>query len=236
MSSRRVVLTTSVGDPAAEYLDALREAGLEPERVDARVVDLPLADVAGVVLAGGVDVDPATYGAPGSAFVGPTELERDLFEALLLRTARDEGIPTLCICRGLQLANAAFGGTLIDDVPHALGAKSTVPHRLEGANGKVERGPLDAHVVRIDPDTLLERIVGTRALVTGSRHHQAIDRCAPDLQVVAKTDDGIVEALEARFPSPFWLAVQWHPESTRTLDTGASRKLFAAFAEAVRAR
>jgi putative glutamine amidotransferase len=236
VSSRRVVLTTSVGDPAAEYLDALREAGLEPERVDARVVDLPLADVAGVVLAGGVDVDPATYGAPGSAFVGPTELERDLFEALLLRTARDEGIPTLCICRGLQLANAAFGGTLIDDVPHALGAKSTVPHRLEGANGKVERGPLDAHVVRIDPDTLLERIVGTRALVTGSRHHQAIDRCAPDLQVVAKTDDGIVEALEARFPSPFWLAVQWHPESTRTLDTGASRKLFAAFAEAVRAR
>jgi gamma-glutamyl-gamma-aminobutyrate hydrolase PuuD len=236
VSPRRVVLTTSVGDPAAEYLDALREAGLEPERIDARVVDLPLADVAGVVLAGGEDVDPATYGAPSTPFVGPTEPERDLFEALVLKTARDEGIPTLCICRGLQLANAAFGGTLIDDVPRALGAKATVPHRLKGGDGKVERGLLDAHLVRIVPDTLLERIVGARTLVTGARHHQAVDRCAPDLQVVAKTDDGIVEALEARFPSPFWLAVQWHPESTRTLDNGASRKLFAAFAEVVRAR
>jgi gamma-glutamyl-gamma-aminobutyrate hydrolase PuuD len=235
VSTRRVVLATSVGDPAAEYLDALREAGLEPERIDASVVDLPLADVGGIVLAGGADVDPASYGAPHSPRIGRTERDRDAFESSLLETARDEGLPTFCICRGLQIANVAFGGTLLDDIPHALGPAATVPHELKRDDGKTERGLLDEHVVRVDADTLLERIVGMRSLLTGSRHHQAVDRVAADLVITGHTDDGIVEALEARFSSPFWLAVQWHPESTRTLDTGASRKLFAAFADAVRA-
>jgi putative glutamine amidotransferase len=78
--------------------------------------------------------------------------------------------------------------------------------------------------------------VGRTELVTGARHHQSVDRCADDLRVVARTGDGIVEAAEARFASPFWLAVQWHPESTRALDDGASRAVFEGFVAAAETR
>jgi putative glutamine amidotransferase len=104
-------------------------------------------------------------------------------------------------------------------------------HRRE-ANGKAERGLLDGHDVAIEPNSLLARVVGRPAIVTGSRHHQSLDRIAPDLRVVARTPDGIVEAAEARFPSPFWLGVQWHPESTTRDDGGISATIFAAFVAA----
>ena len=122
-------------------------------------------------------------------------------------------------------------GSLIGDIPTALGTRNTIPHERP-VNGRNERGLLEEHVVRIEADSSLARIVGSDELVTGARHHQAVERCATDLRIVARTDDGIVEALEARFASPFWLAVQWHPESTRALDGGQSRALFRALVEA----
>ncbi|HEX3551218.1 MAG TPA: gamma-glutamyl-gamma-aminobutyrate hydrolase family protein [Candidatus Elarobacter sp.] len=232
----RVVVTASRQQNLDEYADALREAGLEPVRAvagdPARVL---LEAAAGVCLTGGVDVDPAAYGAAGSAFVGDVDPPRDVFEKDVLLAARELGLPTLAICRGMQMANVAFGGTLIDDIPHALRERATVRHQVRLDDGRTERGLIAEHVVEIAAGSALAGIAGAAELVTGARHHQAVDRVADELRVVARTRDGIAEALEARFPSPFWLAVQWHPESTRALDGGASRAIFAAFAAAARA-
>lgn len=228
----RIIVTASAHNAAEEYLDALRESGAEPIRVDAADAagDL-LALIQGLLVTGGVDVDPARYGASPSPAVTEIDRERDALEIGLLHAARRGGLPTFCICRGLQVANVAFGGSLIVDIPSALGQRA-LTHQLRTAEGKTERGLIDGHVVRIEPHSALARIVATTALLTGSRHHQAADRIAADLRVVARTDDDVVEALEARFPSPFWLAVQWHPESTGALDDGASRALFEAFSAA----
>jgi putative glutamine amidotransferase len=229
----RIIVTTSRGAGAEEYLDAVRDAGAEPERLDPRADGMVALDGAhGLLVTGGADVDPALYGAAASPLVTHTERERDLFEIVLLREARERGVPTLCLCRGLQVANVAFGGTLIADIPSALDATSMIRHAVRGADGKTERGLIDAHLVRIEPRSMLERIVGTNELLTGSRHHQSADRCPDALRIVARTDDGIIEGLEARFASPFWLAVQWHPESTRALDDGASDAIFRAFVDA----
>ena len=227
-----MLVTASFDDPVAEYLDALHEARAEPVRLDASATLAAALDGAhGLVVTGGVDVDPRAYGAAPSPLVRSVEPERDAMEIALLRAFRSRALPTLCICRGIQIANVAFGGTLIADIPQALGDAATIPHRIvrDGATSS-ERGLIETHIVRIEPDSLLARIVGTTGLTTGARHHQAVDRCAGELRVVGRTDDGIVEALEARFASPFWLAVQWHPESTRALDDGASRAIFASFA------
>jgi putative glutamine amidotransferase len=229
------LVTASRGQNADEYLDALREAGLEPVvAVAGDPARVALEAASGVCLTGGVDVDPASYGGPASPYVGATEPERDVFEIDVVRAARELGRPTLAICRGMQLANVAFGGTLIDDIPHALGERASVRHRASSADGRSERGLIEEHVVRAAAHSALAAIAGTAEFVTGARHHQAVDRVAPDLHVVARTTDGIAEALEARFESPFWLAVQWHPESTRDADGGVSRAIFAAFARAAR--
>jgi putative glutamine amidotransferase len=229
----RILVTTSRGTGAEEYLDALREAGAEPVRIDTLDASVAtLDDAHGLLLTGGADVDPAWYGAAASPLVGEIDRDRDGLEIALLREARERETPTFCICRGLQVANVAFGGTLIADIPSALDATSMIRHAVRGADGKTERGLIDAHLVRIEPRSMLERIVGTNELLTGSRHHQSADRCPDALRIVARTDDGIIEGLEARFASPFWLAVQWHPESTRALDDGASDAIFRAFVDA----
>jgi putative glutamine amidotransferase len=231
----RVLVTASLDDPVAEYLEALREAGAEPLRVDALVDPGSVLDgAAALLVTGGVDVAPARYGAPPSPHISHVQPERDAFELVLLRAARERDLPAFCICRGLQIANVAFGGTLIPDIPAALGKAATIAHAVKRADGRSERGLIEGHLVRIEPDSLLASIVGTTELHTGSRHHQSVDGCSGDLRVVARTADAIVEALEARFASPFWLAVQWHPESTRELDGGASRALFHRFVEAAR--
>jgi len=229
-----VLLTASVDGDVSEYEDAVRESGADPLRADAGDPDVRVLDrVQGLILTGGDDVDPAAYGGPPDE-TEPSDSERDAFEFALVRAARELAMPTFAICRGAQAANVAFGGTLVADIPEALGDRNDILHR-RWHNGKSERGLLEDHVVRIGDDSLLFRIVGTTELVTGGRHHQSVLRCADDLRIVGSTSDGIVEALEARFASPFWLAVQWHPESTRTLDAGASRALFSAFADAARA-
>ena len=230
----RVIVTASLDEQVDEYLDAVREAGGNPIRLDALAdPDAALADADALLVTGGVDVHPSRYGAPNSRLIDETELERDVFEEALLWDARKRGLPTLCICRGLQIANVAFGGTLIADIPTTF-PDSKVRHREPGPDGKNLRGLLESHVVLVDDDAMFAGIIGGTHVMTGARHHQAVDATATDLRAVGHTPDGIVEVLEARFDSPFWIAVQWHPESTRALDDGASRALFAAFVNSAR--
>jgi putative glutamine amidotransferase len=232
----RILVTASRTSAVSEYLAALRDAGAAPQRVEpGDATRAALDGAAGLVLSGGVDVDPAAYRAPASEFVTETEPERDVFEIDLLRAAREHSLPVLCVCRGLQIANVAFGGTLIADIPHHLGATAAFAHDVGEPDQRDGWRIVPEHVVTVDPDSALARIAGTTTLATNAAHHQAVDGCAGDLRIVARAVDGIVEALEARFDTPFWLAVQWHPESTYATDA-PSRAIFTAFVDAARER
>ncbi len=234
MKRPRIGITADPGYDVAEYEAAVRAAGGEPVRwmPDTARVAADLRDVDGVIVSGGDDIDPRRYGQQAHARTELAPPARDEYEIALVRAAYADGVPTLAICRGLQIANVAFGGSLHQHVPDVFGLG--IPHRLS-VEGAAFRGLIDEHRLAVEPGSRLAGIAGT-ALVTGSRHHQAVDRVASALAVVARAPDGIVEALEAPGASAFWLAVQWHPESTVALDGGASAGLFRALVSAATAR
>jgi putative glutamine amidotransferase len=180
-----------IDEPKA-YVAALERAGAqaEPLENDLTRLDEYLARLDGVVLSGGLDVAPERYGGSRDESVDPPNGARDEFEIALVRAARERGVPVFAICRGLQIANVAFGGTLFEDIPN----HRDVSHGVQVASG-----------------SLLRDLAGEQPL-TNSYHHQSARAVAPDLVAVAHAEDGTIEALEARFDHPFFLAVQWHPE------------------------
>jgi putative glutamine amidotransferase len=229
----RIGITADPGYDVTEYETAVREAGGEPIRwlPDVARVAADLRAVDGVILSGGEDVDPARYGARAHPQTHLASAQRDEYEIALVRAAFDAHLPTLAICRGLQIANVAFGGSLHQHVPDVFGER--VPHSLR-VDGATYRGLIDEHRLEVVAGSRLARLAGD-VVVTGSRHHQAVDRVAAVLEVVARSPDGVVEALESPAATGFWLAVQWHPESTVTLDAGASAALFRALVTAANA-
>jgi putative glutamine amidotransferase len=188
-----------------DYLHAVERAGGAVRRLTAEgSLDATLALLAradGLLLSGGGDVDPARYGAachPATRSVFPV---RDALEIALARAAYAQGMPTLGICRGIQVMNVALGGTLLQDIP------TLVAGALE------HHGPaLQMHTVEIAAGSLPAGIVAPGTLTVNSRHHQAVLDVAPGLRVVARADDDIIEALEADDARPF-LGLQWHPET-----------------------
>lgn len=161
----------------------------------------------GIVLTGGVDMEPSRYGGPTTYPNMPAafEPERDEFEALVYAYAKSRGIPVLAICRGMQLVNVLEGGGLVPD----LGPAGNAVHRKDGGTDK-------QHPVGIVPGTILHEACGISRGMTNSAHHQAVDtaRLGRGLRVSAWADDGTPEGLEAEnpFDKPFLLCVQWHPE------------------------
>jgi len=203
-------------DKVEPYLEALRQAGLEPALISP---DLPgsLDGLDGLLVTGGKDVDPKRYGQEKHPKTD-ADAERDELEAALLRQALDADLPVLCICRGMQLFNVVHGGTLIQHVDNADA------HRQPGVS--------DVHEVEVEPGTGLAAIVGGGSYRVNSRHHQAPGEVGAGLVVSARSTDGVIEGLE-RPDRRFAIAVQWHPEdrcSTNAKDKG----LFDAFACAVR--
>jgi putative glutamine amidotransferase len=206
------------------YERALREAGIEPVRISPEA-PRSLEGLDGLVLTGGTDVNPARYGQERAAETSDPDDERDKLETRLVHEALDAGLPVLAICRGMQLLNVACGGTLIQHLP------STEIHRVKKAGDEPGRHS-PAHTVRVAGGTQLASIIGAGEHAVNSRHHQAVDRVGEWLVVSAVSSDGVIEAVE-KPGHPFAVAVQWHPED-RTLVSDADRKLFAAFAEALR--
>jgi putative glutamine amidotransferase len=211
------------------YSDAARAAGLRPYILPVLApgdADAMLDGMAGLILTGGEDVDPAHFGATPHPALGEVHGERDAFELALVRAAQGRRLPTLAICRGVQIANVALGGTLVQDLPSEW--PDVMPH--DGPAGRDER----VHTVRVAAGSRLAAALGGTEAAINSLHHQSVDRVAPGLVAVAHAPDGVVEGVEWRGDDWWMTGVQWHPEELTGTPETWDRALFAAFAAAVR--
>lgn len=207
----------------AHYLDALRRAGARSAIVAPGEEATPeeiLEPFDGLLLVGGGDVDPARSGAaPGEHLYG-VETDRDEFEIALLHAADRLGVPTLCICRGMQVMNVAYGGTLHPHLPD-------VPDLLQ--HGVPIEGTETIHDVTPEPGSRLAVATGAGVLACSSHHHQGVDRLGDGLLVTGRSGDDLIEAIERDVPegdgSVWMLGVQWHPEETAMRDR-AQQSLF----------
>lgn len=224
------------------YFDAIREAGGipvplapgDPEEMRlyfAAERDAAEFAVDGLCLAGGGDLDPTHYGQESRPGCEAPDAERDAMEVEILERVRQTDLPIFAVCRGIQVLNAVWGGTLIQDLPRER--PDAQRHSFSTTH------PRDhlAHEIRVTRGSRLHAIVQRETCGVNSLHHQAIDRLAPGFRVTALAPDGIIEAIEPIAGARFVLGVQFHPEDLQAHD--AMRRLFAAFvaaAQAYRAR
>lgn len=205
------------------YYEALERAGALAVAIPAteRLESIPdycnLLD--GLLLVGGEDIHPQLYGEPLDPRCRPQMPRRDQFEAILLQEAHRLKIPVFGICRGMQLMNIAFGGTLHQDLSLQPDAGN---HGQQGENDFAT-----SHTVEIVPGTLLHAIVGRSTITTNTSHHQGVKSLGKSLRVSARATDGVIEAIEGE---GFTLGVQWHPEAWSYDET--SRRLFESFVAA----
>jgi len=205
------------------YVRCVQRAGglaivLPPDETAVEEPDLLLDRVDALMLAGGADIDPSSYGAePHPETVG-TWPDRDAFELALTRRALARDMPVLGICRGMQLLNVALGGTLTQHLPETLGSET---HRTVA-------GTFSEHHVRLEPESLACTAAGAEAFLALSHHHQGVDRLGEGLKVTGwSAEDDLPEALE--LPGKhFALGVIWHPEEDE------SSMVIAALVEAAR--
>jgi putative glutamine amidotransferase len=220
-----------------QYEEAVRGAGGEPLRIELdqspaqAMKQIERCDA--VLLPGSkADVDPQKYGAVPHKKTAPSDAKRDAIDELLLQNAYKQRKPVLCICYGLQTLNVCRSGTLVQDIESTIDTSKV--------NHSAGRTVPKAHTVEIDPVSRLAEIVGAvKSLPVTSSHHQSADRVGDGLRVVARAEDGVIEALEGTAPGHFVLAVQWHPE--RSVNEGpelaeSARAIFRAFVEAARAK
>lgn len=191
--------------PPLSATDSLAESAEETRAL--------LSRLDGLVIAGGVDVEPSRYGAQRHPSVQASRPERDASELLMARVAQEIDLPLLGICRGMQVMAVAAGGELEQHIPDRVGNDSHSP----------SPGVYGPHRVDVLDGTLLERIIGATVDVH-SYHHQAV-LSHPGYEAAAYADDGTLEALE-RADLAFCLGVQWHPEA------GTDNRLFAALVAA----
>jgi putative glutamine amidotransferase len=210
------------------YIDAVQREGgialmLPP---DGRVEEEPdgiLDLIDGLILAGGADIDPASYGEEPHPETRGTVPERDRFELALARRALERDIPLLGVCRGMQLMNIATGGTLLQHLPESHGHHEhrRNPGTFQGAD----------HDVRLQDGSLAARAAGEAVHQTKSHHHQGIDRIGEGFEI---TGWSVIDDLPEAFEAPdrrFALGVQWHPEADER-----SRLISALVQEAAAAR
>jgi len=199
-----------------QYFDAVTASGgiavlLPPQPGGMDAAGPVLDGLDGLILTGGLDVQPELYGAQRHPLTDPARPDRDEWEIALFRGAEERRMPVLAICRGLQLVNVARGGTLHQHLPEAFG---TERYRVGG-------GVFATNEVAVDEGSRIAELVGTEPLAVHSYHHQGVDRLGDGLVVTARTDDGLVQAFESD-GGGYLVGVQWHPEQN-----AEDRRLFA---------
>ena len=177
-----------------------------------------LRRIDGLLLTGGHDVSPRLFGEEPIVGIQKMDYERDVMEIEVVREADRLGIPLLGICRGIQTINVAFGGTLYQDLLRQ--APGSLDHHQKAPKH------VPTHRARIEKGSRLFDIVQTESLWINSHHHQAVKDPAPGFNVVAKSGDGIIEAIE-KPDKTFLMGIQWHAEGTWEKDD-ASQKIFKA--------
>ncbi len=193
------------------YVDAIRRAGATAMVVlpgDGTAAAHMLGRFQGLLLVGGGDVDPVRYGERPHEAIAGLEPDRDALEIDLLREARRLEVPTLAVCRGMQVMNVAFAGTLVQHLPDDRRFQRHAP-------GSPDEQVL--HDVRAAVGSRLATATGAATFVCSSRHHQGVDRLGEGIVATGWTPDGLIEAIESS--SAGWmLGVQWHPEDTAGRD------------------
>lgn len=189
---------------AAAVLRSVIRAGGEPVTLFAESALTPRERLQGfdaLLVPGGADINPDRYGqARHEKTVTADFVAQDQFESEMLAAAFALDLPVLAICRGFQLANVEHGGSLVQDLPEDSAHRNSV------------------HGIEIEPGSRLAEITGATHIDVSSYHHQAVDRVGSDLRVVARSEDGIVEALEHLDPARRLVAIQWHPEDSAAED------------------
>ncbi len=210
------------------YLEALEVSGAAPLLIPITGRESTLRalyrQIDGLLLAGGVDLDPARYGEPPHPALGKVDPRRDWVELTLTGWALADNMPLLGICRGIQTLNVACGGSLWQDISAQAPACARHHSRPDEPYNRL------AHTVRPEPHSRLARILGDPEVEVNSLHHQGIRDVGAGLHVTARAPDGLVEGLES--DGDGWVvAVQWHPEWLLEEDP-RMKKLFEAFVQA----
>jgi microsomal dipeptidase-like Zn-dependent dipeptidase/gamma-glutamyl-gamma-aminobutyrate hydrolase PuuD len=207
----------------ATYIRAILKAGgapvLIPVMTDGAILREIVVHLDGLVMTGGEDVDPQWYNETPRQQLGEVDPERDRYDIKLVKLAADRNIPILGICRGEQLVNVAFGGTLYQDIPSQRGGGSLIKHVQKMP------GQYASHKATVVPQSQLADIIGAGEHGVNTFHHQAVKDVAPGFRPVAWSPDSIVEAIEA-YPEYPVLAVQWHPEAMVAGDDTTMLKIF----------
>jgi putative glutamine amidotransferase len=206
-------------------LDAIARAGGVPFVIPiwaaGRDVKRAVDAVDGVIISGGADVSPQHYGETPRNPAWAGHPERDAFELAIVRAARRRTIPVLGICRGHQLLNVAFGGSLWQDL--VTMRDGSLVHRDASIYDDL------SHALRVEPGSRVAKLLGTSGeITTNSIHHQGVKRLGRGLVATAWAPDGLIEAIEC-LRDRFTVGVQWHPE---WMDAPEQRRLFRGFVRA----
>ncbi len=187
-----------------ESLDSDVEA-IDLYHLDLKEAEAIIKECSGLIISGGPDVAPSNYGKGYDSVRCEIDYRRDTLEFSLIKIAKQMKLPILAICRGEQILNVAYGGSLIVDIPEDFG-KDIVHRCKDVVNCK--------HSVQVLPGSLLNRLSGVTNDIVNSNHHQAVEHLADDFKVTAMSQDGLIEAYEWKEAEgkPFLIAVQWHPE------------------------
>jgi len=209
----------------AGYYDAIVNAGglpiILPPLNKEPEIDALLDKCDGILLTGGLDMDPRRLGQPAPAAIQPMAERRELNDRVLVRRIVERRISVLAIGLGMQQINAATGGSLFLHLPNDV--PKSMPH-FDPSGGP------HRHIITLEADTKIEEIYGEGELRVNSMHHQAVNQVGPKMRVGARSPDGVIEAIESTANNWFCMGVQWHPEA----DTASAldMQLFECFVQA----
>lgn len=207
----------------SKYVQSLQRAGAKARWIELEDTDKAIAEMLqcdGMLLPGGADVNPSLYGQAATEKCGKPNDLRDKAEMKMLEAFLPTNKPVLCICRGVQLLNVFFGGTLHQDIKDTQMCRhSSFRTRANGC-----------HKVKLYPHTKLGKLFGEEWVTVNSMHHQAADQLGPGLTISAVSEDGFIEGLEVLL-HPFCIGVQWHPEHMSKTHA-QQQKLFDMFVQA----